>query len=310
MAAALAGAAPRRDAPCRRGPRRRREQPPRRRRGDPAVDRKDRQNPVADELEHFSAEGVNCAGDAVEPSVERRNDLRRRMALGERGEIAQVRIEECGGDGLAFISPQRRGEHARRAAPAEIGFERRLQGRTLGERSDRRRRKAGRLAEVAGLARCERTRAHPGESRRIRLAPDRVLLHGARRDAREPSPPSLAWGNCCGHASRGEAQTLDDLAAPGAPQPGPPGDQGVWDIERQGAARERQAIGDEVSAELGEQVSCATDFGGLIDKPGERRVHSHRPDHGLEVVPLSRAMPISGLSLPGGIHDGPPRRPA
>ena len=38
--------------------------------GRPPVDRKDRQHPVADEFQHFAAEGVNRASDAVEPGVE------------------------------------------------------------------------------------------------------------------------------------------------------------------------------------------------------------------------------------------------
>ncbi len=37
----------------------------------PFADRKDRQHAVADELQHLAAEGVNRAGDAVEPGVER-----------------------------------------------------------------------------------------------------------------------------------------------------------------------------------------------------------------------------------------------
>ena len=42
-----------------------------------AGDRKDRQHPVADELQHLAAEGVDRAGDAVEPGVEGRDDRRR-----------------------------------------------------------------------------------------------------------------------------------------------------------------------------------------------------------------------------------------
>ena len=41
------------------------------------ADRKDRQHAVADEFQHFAAEGMNRAGDAVEPGVERRDHLLR-----------------------------------------------------------------------------------------------------------------------------------------------------------------------------------------------------------------------------------------
>lgn len=34
-------------------------------------DRKDRQHAVADELQHLTAEGMHCAGDAVEPGIQR-----------------------------------------------------------------------------------------------------------------------------------------------------------------------------------------------------------------------------------------------
>ena len=37
----------------------------------PFADREDRQHAVADEFQHLAAEGVNGAGDAVEPGIER-----------------------------------------------------------------------------------------------------------------------------------------------------------------------------------------------------------------------------------------------
>ena len=48
----------------------------------PVADREDRENSIADELQHLPAEGVDGAGDAVEPGVERRDDLVGRAALG------------------------------------------------------------------------------------------------------------------------------------------------------------------------------------------------------------------------------------
>ena len=57
-----------------------------------AGDRKNRQHTVADEFQHFAAESVNRTGNAVEPGIERRDDRGGRMALGHRGESAQVGI--------------------------------------------------------------------------------------------------------------------------------------------------------------------------------------------------------------------------
>ena len=42
--------------------------------GGSLADREDRQHAVADEFQHLAAEGVNGAGDAVEPGVERGDD--------------------------------------------------------------------------------------------------------------------------------------------------------------------------------------------------------------------------------------------
>ncbi len=42
------------------------------------ADREDGQHAVADEFQHLAAEGVNGAGDAVEPGVERRDHRFRR----------------------------------------------------------------------------------------------------------------------------------------------------------------------------------------------------------------------------------------
>ena len=48
----------------------------------PADDREDRQHAVADEFQHFAAEGVNRPGDAVEPGIESRDDHEGRIAFG------------------------------------------------------------------------------------------------------------------------------------------------------------------------------------------------------------------------------------
>jgi hypothetical protein len=56
--------------------------------------REDRQNAVANKFEHFAAEGVDRAGDAIEPGIECRDDNGRRIAFGELGEPAQIGEEE------------------------------------------------------------------------------------------------------------------------------------------------------------------------------------------------------------------------
>jgi len=53
-------------------------------RGRAADNREDRQHAVADEFQHFAAEGVDWARDTVEPGIESRDDRRGRIALGER----------------------------------------------------------------------------------------------------------------------------------------------------------------------------------------------------------------------------------
>ena len=229
-------------------------------------------------------------------AVQRRDDRSGRMALGERREAAQIRIEERGGDRLAFVPPERRGHHPRGAAPAEIGLERRRQCGARRERSDRRRGKARGLAEVMRLVRGEGAQAAPrrGSANPVSARP-RPRARGPPRRQRATTP-GVAREPWRGRASRGEAQALDDLAVPGAPKPGPPGDQGVGDVERQGAAGQRQAVRDQMRAEFGEQFAGASALGRRIDEPGERRVHPHGRDHGPDAVPLSRAMPISGLS--------------
>ena len=52
--------------------------------------RKDRQHAVADEFQHFAAEGMHGAGDAVEPGVESGDHRRGGCGLGQGGETAQI----------------------------------------------------------------------------------------------------------------------------------------------------------------------------------------------------------------------------
>jgi hypothetical protein len=51
------------------------------------------------------------------------DDSRGRLGLRQRGEAAQISIEQHRPDGLADFAPQRPRQHARGAAPAEIGFQ-------------------------------------------------------------------------------------------------------------------------------------------------------------------------------------------
>ena len=74
------------------------------------------------------------------------------VGLGQRGEAAQVGEQQRRLDGLADAAPQRTRQHARRAAPAEIGLERRGQRRARRERGERRRGEARGLAQPLGLA--------------------------------------------------------------------------------------------------------------------------------------------------------------
>ncbi len=92
-------------------------------------DRKDREHAVTDEFQHLAAEGVNGAGDAVEPGAQRGDHHHRRIGLGQRSETAEIGKEQGGADGFADLTPQRSGQHTRGAAPAEISLEHRSQRR-------------------------------------------------------------------------------------------------------------------------------------------------------------------------------------
>ena len=135
--------------------------------GGPFADRKDRQHAVADEFQHFAAEGVNGAGDAVEPGVERGDHRLRRHRLRQLGKTAQIAIEQDRADGLAGLAPQPPGQHLRRAAPAEIGLEQRRKRRPRGKDGERRRSKTRRLMQQRGFGLGERPRESPAEHRTV-----------------------------------------------------------------------------------------------------------------------------------------------
>ena len=73
------------------------------------------------------------------------------VGLRQRGEAAQIGIEQHRPDGLADFAPQRPGQHPRGAAPAEIGLEQRRQRRARGKRGERRRGEARGLVAVDRL---------------------------------------------------------------------------------------------------------------------------------------------------------------
>jgi hypothetical protein len=51
----------------------------------------------------------------------------------------------------------------------------------------------------------------------------------------------------------------------------------VWDRERQGAAGERQTIGDHMRAEVGKEPVGSERSTGRIDQPRQRRIQLHGP---------------------------------
>ena len=129
----------------------------------PFADRKDRQYAVADKFQHFAAEGVNGAGDAVEPGVERADNRFRRHCLRKLGKAAQIAIEQNRPDGLAGLSPQAPGQHLRRTASAEIGLEQRRQRRSCGQHRERRSREPRHLLQQRGFPLGEGPRSSPAE---------------------------------------------------------------------------------------------------------------------------------------------------
>ena len=68
-------------------------------------DREDGQHAVAKEFQHFAAEGVHSAGDAVEPRVKGRDHRRGGRGLRQGGEAAQIGADERSPKGLADAPP-------------------------------------------------------------------------------------------------------------------------------------------------------------------------------------------------------------
>ena len=251
---------------------------------------------------------MHRAGDAVEPCVERRDDRGRRRALGQRGEAAQVGEQERRLDGLADAAPERTGEHARGAAPAEIGLERRGQRGAGAERGERRRREARRLTQALGLVGRERARARPSRAS-ARPAPARPRLHARAR--RRGPPASAGRLRPAGRPLPGprapshKSERLDHLAASRPPQPGAPGDERMGRRQRQGAARERRAVLDQAACRDSPEKAPAS-ASRRPRRPARRGLKKAASiDHRLEIGSLS-------ISVPGSLSDRdqglPPKR--
>jgi len=141
--------------------------------------------------------------------------------------------------------------------------------------------------QFVGLARSERTRADPGDERPIVPWPNSVLVYGAGSDCCEPAPAGIVGWACaqrCRWHARREPQSLDDFSVIGAPQPGAPGNERVRNIKRQGAAGERQAVGDEMGAEFRQEPIGARAIGGGIDEPRKSRRKLHRAIMGRRTI--------------------------
>ena len=225
----------------------------------PLADRKDRQHAVADEFQHFAAEGVNGACDAVEPGVERGDHRLRRHRLRQLGEAAQIAIEQDRADGLAGLAPQSPGQHLRRTAPAEIGLEQRRKGRARGKGGERRRGKTRRLMQQRGFGLGEGPRESPAEHRAcptsgaVSCRAGDMLLHHARAEPDEPVAADIALLGP-GRDQGPEAERLDHRAGVRPPQPGAAGDDRMRRCKRQRTAGERQAIGDQLRAERRQEI--------------------------------------------------------
>ena len=136
----------------------------------------------------------------------------------KRREAAQVGEQERRLDGLADAAPQRTGQHARRAAPAEIGLERRGQRGARGQCGERRRGEARRLAQAVGLVGREGTRADPAEPRAVRRGPTASSWTGpAARLASQRRPASPAEPSApdpeCAPAAKPKASITSLLSA-------------------------------------------------------------------------------------------------
>ena len=96
----------------------------------------------------------------------------------------------------SIVSPmprrKRAGQHPRGAASTEIGFERRIQRGSRGERGEGRGREARRLMQPFGVVGGEEMRRDPSEPWPVRFRADKVFMHGSAREALKPAPARFA----------------------------------------------------------------------------------------------------------------------
>src|SRR5262245_11174911 len=164
--------------------------------------------------------------------------------------------------------------------------------------------------QFIGLARRERTRADPGDERPIVPRPNCILVYGAGGDCCEPAPAGIVGPACarrCRWHARREPQSLDDFSVIGAPQPGAPGNERVRSNKRQGAAGERQAVGDEMGAEFRQEPIGARAIGSGIDEPRQSRRKLHRAIMGRRTI-LVTAYPSGWASMRSLLPNDPTRR--
>ena len=151
-----------------------------------------------------------------------------------------------------IAAPERAGEHARGAAPAEIGFERRRQRRAGAERRERGHGEARRLAEAPGFGGVNGrgpTQPSLGPSAAGPIASS--CTGPGPRPASQRRPDSPGWPSRFrgpGSASH-KSQRLDHLAASRPPQQGAPGDERVRRGQGEGAAGERRPVLDQAPPE-------------------------------------------------------------
>ena len=174
--------------------------------------REDRQHPVADELQHLAAEGVNRAGDAIEPGAEGRDHRLRRHGLRELGETSKIAIEQDGADGLARFAPQVSAQDLRCATPAEIGLEQRRRGRTCDKGGERCGGETRHLMQECGFILRQGPGERPAEQRIVGPRTRDIFLHHGGAEPGEPVAAEIALPGL-ERRQRPEAQRLDHHAA-------------------------------------------------------------------------------------------------
>jgi hypothetical protein len=113
------------------------------------------------------------------------------------------------------------------------------------------------LAQPAGFGGVERPVPGPAQHT-VRRQADHVLLHRAQPS--QPAEPGLARGTA------GEPERLDHRPGLRPPQPSAAGDDRMRHREHQGAAGQRQALGQQPAAELGQEHPADGEFARSISQ--------------------------------------------